>query len=289
MTHAAEKFIMESAIDTSRSSKKISLSRNLVVLLIILFVCCIVATGLLVYHFASCSSKSSSASYNELKAVSVVDDEETRTNTFAFTEENKETVITTTFKPKAPVAATSNEAASANEVKTENLDFRLPKSVVPHSYKLKLIPFIYDGNFTFLGEVTILVNVTEVTSTITLHADDLEIQKSSINVYENTPSFRNVEVTDFISEPKRHFIIIRLQELLQPINQYYVNIKFKGTLNNLLQGFYRSSYTEGKVTRYLLRRTVKVVAKIMVLDGLRQHSFNPPTPGGHFHVLMNQN
>lgn len=57
MTHAAEKFIMDTAVNTSRNSKKISLSRNLVILLVILFVCCIVATGLLVYHFASCSSK----------------------------------------------------------------------------------------------------------------------------------------------------------------------------------------------------------------------------------------
>lgn len=246
MTHAAEKFIMDTAVNTSRHSKKISISRNLVILLVILFVCCIVATGLLVYHFASCSSKSS-VNLIEQKAVKVFDDDLSVLNTYAITEENRDTVIPTTSQPKVQ-AATSGEQA-VNEVKTENVDLRLPKSVIPHSYKIKLIPFIYEGNFTFLGEVTILVNVTQATPTIVLHADELDIQKSSVNVYENTPSFRNIEVIDFTNEQKSDFLIIRLQETLQRSSQYYINIKFKGVLNDLLRGFYRSSYTEGKEVR----------------------------------------
>ena len=35
---------------------------------------------------------------------------------------------------------------------------RLPKSIVPDSYELKLIPFIWEGNFTFNGEVNISSN-----------------------------------------------------------------------------------------------------------------------------------
>lgn len=196
-------------------------------------------------------------------------------------------MITTTLQPRVQ-AATSDEIA-VNEVKTENLDLRLPKSVVPHSYKIKLIPFIYEGNFTFLGEVTILVNITETTSTVILHADELDIQKSSVSVYENTPSFRNIEVVDFTSEQKRDFIVIHLQESLQPSNQYYINIKFKGVLNDLLRGFYRSSYTEGKVTRYLCRLVTKMGSKLIILDGLQLHSFSPRMLGWLSHALTNQN
>lgn len=36
----------------------------------------------------------------------------------------------------------------------KKLDVRLPRAVVPDSYELKLIPFIWEGNFTFNGEVT---------------------------------------------------------------------------------------------------------------------------------------
>ena len=38
----------------------------------------------------------------------------------------------------------------------KKLDVRLPRSVVPDSYELKLIPFIQVGNFTFHGEVRIV-------------------------------------------------------------------------------------------------------------------------------------
>lgn len=39
----------------------------------------------------------------------------------------------------------------------KKLDVRLPRSVVPDSYELKLIPFIQVGNFTFHGEVRIVL------------------------------------------------------------------------------------------------------------------------------------
>lgn len=35
----------------------------------------------------------------------------------------------------------------------KKLDVRLPKAVVPDLYELRLIPFIWEGNFTFHGEV----------------------------------------------------------------------------------------------------------------------------------------
>jgi len=38
----------------------------------------------------------------------------------------------------------------------KNSDIRLPKAVVPDLYELWLIPFIWEGNFTFHGEVILL-------------------------------------------------------------------------------------------------------------------------------------
>jgi len=38
----------------------------------------------------------------------------------------------------------------------KNLDIRLPKTVAPDLYELWLIPFIWEGNFTFHGEVILL-------------------------------------------------------------------------------------------------------------------------------------
>lgn len=84
------------------------------------FLLCLVATGLLVYHFAPCL---------EGKAVRTLDE----------------------FGENAVLqSARSFATATVNKRK---IDVRLPKSVVPDSYKISLMPFIWEGNFTFNGEV----------------------------------------------------------------------------------------------------------------------------------------
>ena len=42
-----------------------------------------------------------------------------------------------------------------------NLDVRLPTSIVPDRYELKLVPFIWEGNFTFDGEVTSIFIISQ--------------------------------------------------------------------------------------------------------------------------------
>jgi len=54
-------------------------------------------------------------------------------------------------------------------------DVRLPAGVVPESYDLRIIPFLWAGNSTFNGEVDIVVNVTAPVDGVTLHAVDLNM------------------------------------------------------------------------------------------------------------------
>ena len=42
----------------------------------------------------------------------------------------------------------------------KNIDIRLPRDIVPDLYELWLIPFIWEGNFTFHGEVMLFNLVT---------------------------------------------------------------------------------------------------------------------------------
>lgn len=242
MTHAAEKFIMEPAVSTiPNNSKKISLSRNLVLILVLIFVSCIVATGLLVYHFTSCSRETcNETETRKVGALSACKN---------YTRESEPTAAHTTEVEDVTTVTVATTTEKKTPRKTEILDVRLPKSVVPLSYRLKLIPFIWEGNFTFHGEVTILVDVADSTSNVTLHAAMLEIEKSSLNVYENSPNFSSVSVRGVDIDQVREFLIINLGEELSQGKQYYIDIKFKGVLNNYLQGFYRSSYTDGKQTR----------------------------------------
>lgn len=84
------------------------------------FLICLVATGLLVYHFAPCLRE------KQAKQCDFLDSPLVRTG--------KSFSVPTTRK---------------------RVDVRLPKAVVPDSYELWLTPFIWEGNFTFHGEVAI--------------------------------------------------------------------------------------------------------------------------------------
>lgn len=58
-------------------------------------------------------------------------------------------------------------------------DVRLPRDVVPESYDLRIVPFLWlddrGRNSTFDGQVSIVVNVTAPVDSMTLHAVDLNM------------------------------------------------------------------------------------------------------------------
>lgn len=223
--------IMDVVTTKFNKRKHVQISKPLGIFLLLLFIGCLVATGLLVYSFSSCSDVPQEQSpavlcQNGVEPSSTTEGVEVKT-------ESVSTVLPTTTE----------------ETKTdspEDSDVRLPTSIVPHSYKLKLIPFLQEGNFTFQGDVQILVNVTSTTSNITLHADELLIDSVSVTDVEG----KSVSIIAARDLRKKQFLVIDLAEEIVAQNQYYVYLSFKGVLNDLLQGFYRSSYQENNQTRY---------------------------------------
>lgn len=243
MTHARESlFIMDGATTTFGKQKRVSMPRNFLLFVVLFFLACLVATGLLVYHFAA---HAGSANKNN-KTAEVI----TCLN-YPHAEE------TTEIAPEANVTLTEVYLLSTTEesvVNSGTLDLRLPTSVVPDSYELKIIPFIYEGNFTFKGEVVIVVNVTEATSNVTLHVNELSVDVDSVEVLSvANAEFGNVSeivgVSDVTNDTKRQFLIIHLEEELSTKKQYSLYIKYEGTITDGLQGFYRSSYRVGNQTK----------------------------------------
>lgn len=120
MTQSREVLAMMDAHTTTFGRKRgCAISRCGAFLLGAFFLICLVATGLLVYHFAPCS-------------------EDKQANKCGDTLDN-------------PVLLSARKF-STTPVK-KKVDVRLPRAVVPDSYDIWLIPFIWEGNFTFHGEV----------------------------------------------------------------------------------------------------------------------------------------
>lgn len=116
--------MMDAHTTTFGRTKGCTISRCGAFLLGAFFLISLVVTGLMVYHYAPCleekihSSESLHGNFGQQTAKSF----------------------------------------SSNSASKRKIDVRLPKSIVPDSYELRLIPFIWEGNFTFNGEVCMLIH-----------------------------------------------------------------------------------------------------------------------------------
>ncbi|KAL6262287.1 hypothetical protein P5V15_007381 [Pogonomyrmex californicus] len=218
MTQSREVLAMMDAHTTTFGRKRgCTISRCGAFLLGAFFLISLVITGLLVYHFAPCL---------EEKQV----------------------------QPCSDGSSLLETGRGFSKPTKKKLDVRLPKSVMPDLYELWLIPFIWEGNFTFNGEVKILVNVTMDTSNVTLHAADMKIDESFTNIREYSGKSNKTKVIGIAeqrNDTDRQFHVIRTSNTLRKGKQYVVHLKFIGHLNDYLQGFYRSSYTVGNQTRWI--------------------------------------
>ncbi|MDO8515809.1 MAG: M1 family peptidase, partial [bacterium] len=120
----------------------------------------------------------------------------------------------------------------------------LPDSVVPSHYELELTPDL--KNFTFQGYVAISVDVRKPTKTIVLHGADLEIIRcifSGADHRDDRPSSVSID-------KETETITLSFEDELS-VGKGTVVIRYAGTLNDKMAGFYRSAYTVNGETRYL--------------------------------------
>jgi len=112
--------------------------------------------------------------------------------------------------------------------------YRLPRTVVPSHYDIKIEPDL-DGA-SFRGTVGIDVDIAEPTSTVTLNAIELDLNRADIRVNGER---RSAEV-ELDEESERATLTVDGD---LPVGPARIVIRFKGILNNDLRGFYRSVYT----------------------------------------------
>lgn len=133
-------------------------------------------------------------------------------------------------------------------------EYWLPRDITPISYDITLIPYLETPAtraFTFDGSETIIIEAKENTNMIKMHAYDMSLIKDSIIVTKLAGKIpipvSSVIMTHTPTTPKddKQFLIINLgTPFLEKGARYTVDIKFKGKLNDDLDGFYRSTYTD---------------------------------------------
>ncbi|MBI3626090.1 MAG: M1 family metallopeptidase [Candidatus Rokubacteria bacterium] len=114
--------------------------------------------------------------------------------------------------------------------------FRLPKTVVPERYEIRLEPDL--GRFTFAGEETVFITIREPVREIVLNAAELEIHQVSIQ-YGQGVVLKGEATLDPTTERAR----LSFPETLAP-GAWRLVLTFTGVLNDKLHGFYRSTYND---------------------------------------------
>jgi puromycin-sensitive aminopeptidase len=125
--------------------------------------------------------------------------------------------------------------------------YRLSRHVIPSAYRIFLTPDLDAA--TFAGRVEIDVTVAQSTSQITLHALDLVLGAASLSA--PAVSYRSSEAT---YDEEFNTATFSFDEAL-PVGEATLEIAFTGVLNDLLVGFYRSTFTDADGQNHTIATT----------------------------------
>src|SRR5579863_1581666 len=114
---------------------------------------------------------------------------------------------------------------------------RLPKIAVPTNYNLTLAPDFSQDKFT--GQETIQLQLLKPTSEIVLNSAEIEIQETTI-VSRGVSQKAKVAL-----DSKNETATLSVDRTMQP-GPAMVTIRYTGTLNNELRGFYLGKEEDGK-------------------------------------------
>ncbi|CAH2105873.1 unnamed protein product [Euphydryas editha] len=231
--------IMDGNLQTDFSTKTkrgVYLSKGLAFVIFVIFALALVATAFIVYNFAACPRTDQLANVTKFELTNC---EQSKLLVIPLSTENSKIVVEST---------TSHVESTTKDDENAVTDVRLPTNIRPDRYYIKLTPYIFEGNFTFDGEISIIITVKNKTNKITFHGVELTFHRIELYKKEDGKEIKIIRKTEDVP---RQFHIITTAESLIAGQQYVLNISYTGILNDNLHGFYRSSYEEKKVKRWI--------------------------------------
>ncbi|KAJ1964402.1 hypothetical protein GGI12_001451 [Dipsacomyces acuminosporus] len=117
----------------------------------------------------------------------------------------------------------------------------LPTNVTPVHYDLFLAPDL--DALTYTGHVSIKVRINDSTDKIVLHSNDLEIEEAVISSTAFQPE-ESLSASAITLEKEDETAHLAFAQSLPSGVDATLKIKFRGILNDLMVGFYRSKYTD---------------------------------------------
>src|SRR3954464_5841144 len=120
---------------------------------------------------------------------------------------------------------------------TSGSPYRLPRTVTPSHYAIELR--LDPDAPTFGGTQDVAITVHEPVTEIALNGKDLTVQAGAVIADDGT----TVEVAKAVPDPSAGRITLELPGELAP-GGYTLRLSFTGRLSDLMEGMYRSRYTD---------------------------------------------
>jgi puromycin-sensitive aminopeptidase len=127
------------------------------------------------------------------------------------------------------------------------MDYRLPTTVVPSRYDIRLEPDLDAA--TFSGQETVAISVAEPVSEIVVNAAELAIQSVSVEDAAGAVVQGSV-VLDGEAERARFLFPASIAP-----GEWRLHLSFTGALNDRLHGFYRSTYKDASGVSHTMAAT----------------------------------
>jgi puromycin-sensitive aminopeptidase len=135
----------------------------------------------------------------------------------------------------ATVPATKGEHMTQPSQQTDD-PYRLPRHVLPVRYELQLEPDL--GGASFHGRVKIAAHVVQPTSVVVFNALELGIEEAMVEDAQGERQPASIALDTALQR-----CTLTVSEPLRPGHCRF-DITFRGTLNDKLRGFYRSTYKD---------------------------------------------
>jgi puromycin-sensitive aminopeptidase len=136
---------------------------------------------------------------------------------------------------------------TTKEIDTSSNPYRLPRTVVPSAYRLR-IDVDLEGA-TFEGSVDIDVDIKESVSSFALNAVGLDLSSATAHLDGKTVTSHAAVFDDTYETATFNF-----DESL-PVSHATLSIDFTGKLNDQLKGFYRSTFVGDDGTTHIIATT----------------------------------
>ncbi|CAH3110477.1 unnamed protein product [Pocillopora meandrina] len=125
-------------------------------------------------------------------------------------------------------------------------NIRLPKQVLPLSYRIYIHPNL--TTFKFTGTVNILLRCFQPTKNLILHMRDLSVGEIQLTDSKQ----KRLTIVRRMQHKENQQYLIATNEELKEKERYSLNMEFSGVLSKNMEGFYRSSYkTKSGQVKYL--------------------------------------